>query len=166
MCYEFGFLLLNYWVFSVFSYKKPYFVCLKKLQLEVEEDLAFLLFGLVSSHKVSKLVFFLNQIGNLDFRRSADLLLPDFNPKSETSFSKFDFIDEENHLDFYLLANKEFGLCLFNDLRQFDYLVIVRGGLEFFDASNFTKESMKLQGIQLAAPIENEKIKSTVSWII
>ncbi len=53
-----------------------------------------------------------------------------------------------------------------NELRQFDYLVIVRGGLEFFDAPAFTKESMKLQGIQLAAPIENEKVKSTVSWII
>lgn len=158
--------MLNYLIFWAISFKNAYFVCLKKLQLEVEEDLAFLLFGLVSSHKVSKLVFFLNQIGNLDFKRCQDLLLPDFNPKSETSFSKYDFIDEENHLDFYLLANKEFGLCLFKNLRQFDYLVIVRGGFEFFDAVTFAKNSMKLQGIQLAAPIENEKIKSTVSWII
>ncbi|OYU94639.1 MAG: hypothetical protein CFE21_15285 [Bacteroidetes bacterium B1(2017)] len=139
---------------------------LKKLQLEVEEDLAFLLFGLVSGHKASKLVFFLNFVPPFNFERVPDLKLPDFNPKSETSFSKFAFQDEENHLDFYLLANKEFGLTLVSELKQFDFLLIVRGGLEFFDANSFARDCMKLQGVQLIAPIENDKIKSKISWII
>ncbi len=139
---------------------------LKKLQLEVEEDLAFMLFGFVSGHKASKLCFFLNQMASFEFERVADLKLPDFNPKSETSFSKFAFQDEENHLDFYLLANKEFGMTLFPELKQFDYLLIVRGGLEFFDAGAFSREGMKINGVQLIAPIEAGKIKSKISWII
>jgi len=138
----------------------------KKLQLEVEEDLSFLLFGLVSNHKASKLLFFLNQVESLNFERVADLDLPDYNPKSEISFSKFAYFDEENHLDFYLLANKEFGLCLFNDLKQFDYLLIVRGGIEFFDEKMFTRSCMQLSGIQFMAPIANPKILSKISWII
>jgi hypothetical protein len=138
----------------------------KKLQLEVEEDLSFLLFGLVSNHKASKLLFFLNQVESLNFERVADLDLPDYNPKSEISFSKFAYFDEENHLDFYLLANKEFGLCLFNDLKQFDYLLIVRGGIEFFDEKMFTRSCMQLSGIQFMAPISNPKILSKISWII
>jgi hypothetical protein len=138
----------------------------KKLQLEVEEDLSFLLFGLVSNHKASKLLFFLNQVESLNFERVADLDLPDYNPKSEISFSKFAYFDEENHLDFYLLANKEFGLCLFNDLKQFDYLLIVRGGIEFFDEKMFTRSCMQLSGIQFMAPITNLKILSKISWII
>ena len=139
---------------------------MKKLQLEVEEDLSFLLFGLVSNHKASKLLFFLNQVESLNFERVADLDLPDYNPKSEISFSKFAYFDEENHLDFYLLANKEFGLCLFNDLKQFDYLLIVRGGIEFFDEKMFTRSCMQLSGIQFMAPITNLKILSKISWII
>jgi hypothetical protein len=138
----------------------------KKLQLEVEEDLSFLLFGLVSNHKASKLLFFLNQVDSLNFERVADLDLPDYNPKSEICFSKFAYFDEENHLDFYLLANKEFGLCLFNDLKQFDYLLIVRGGIEFFDEKMFTRSCMQLSGIQFMAPITNPKILSKISWII
>jgi hypothetical protein len=138
----------------------------KKLQLEVEEDLSFLLFGLVSNHKASKLLFFLNQVESLNFERVADLDLPDYNPKSEISFSKFAYFDEENHLDFYLLANKEFGLCLFNDLKQFDYLLIVRGGIEFFEEKKFTRSCMQLSGIQFMAPIANPKILSKISWII
>ncbi len=139
---------------------------LKKLQLEVEEDTDFLLFGLVSGYKASKLAFFLNQLPVLDFNRAPDLLLPDFNPKADISFSKFSFHDEENHLDFSLVANKEFGLILINDLKQFDYLLIVRGGLEFFDPKQFASECMKLQGVQLIAPIDHEKVKSKISWII
>ncbi len=139
---------------------------MKKLQLEVEEDLSFLLFGLVSNHKASKLLFFLNQLESLNFERVADLDLPDYNPNSEISFSKFAFHDEENHLDFYVLSNKEFGLCLFNDLKQFDYLLIVRGGLEFFNQKKFTQSCMQLSGIQFMAPILNPKILSKISWII
>lgn len=139
---------------------------MKKLQLEVEEDLSFLLFGLVSNHKASKLLFILNQLESLNFERVADLDLPDYNPNSEISFSKFAFHDEENHLDFYVLSNKELGLCLFTDLKQFDYLLIVRGGLEFFNQKKFTQSCMQLPGIQFMAPIVNPKILSKISWII
>ncbi|MDZ4667140.1 MAG: IPExxxVDY family protein [bacterium] len=136
------------------------------MQLEVEEDLSFLLFGLVSSHKASQMVFCLNQIAPFDFFRVADLQMPDYNPNAATSFSKFSFFDEENHLDFHLLANKEFGLCLAPHLKQFDYLLVVRGGVEFFDGAKLAQKSRKLPGIQLLAPIENEKVKSKISWII
>lgn len=153
-------------VLGGFCPKIAYFVLLKKLQLEVEEDVSFLLFGLVSSHKASKLVFFLNQIPPFNFYRVADLQMPDFNPKADISFSKFSFLDEENHLDFHLLANKEFGLCLVSELKQFDFLLVVRGGLEFFDGVDLAKKSRNIQGLQLLAPIENEKVKSKISWII
>lgn len=125
-----------------------------------------MLFGLVSTQKASKTAFLLNSLPGMDFERTEDLKLPDFNPKSEISFSRFFFQDEENHLDFSLLANKEHGMMLFPDLRQFDYLLIVRGGLEFFDAAQFAKSCMRIQGLQLVAPIEQEKIKSKISWNI
>jgi hypothetical protein len=141
-------------------------VNLKKLVLEVKEDLDFLLLGLVSQFKASKLAYFLNQIDPLSLERIEDLQLPDFNPKADISFSRFSFTDEENHLDFILVANKEHGNCFFNELKQFDFLLTVRGGIDFFDTSDFTRKCMLFQGVDLVAPIKNEKIKSKLSWIV
>lgn len=143
-----------------------YFAALKKLQLEVDEDLAFLLFGLVSGHKASKMAHFLNLLKLFDLEWVEDLELPDYKPKASIGFSRFAAHDEENHLDYYLIANKEFGMTLISDLRQFDYLLIIRGGIEFFDSPLFVREGMKLQGIQLIAPIEHEKIRSKISWVL
>lgn len=139
---------------------------LKKLQLDVEEDLDFLLFGLVSQLKASRLAFFLNQQLLFKFSRDEDLRLPDFNPKADISFSRFLHRDEENHLDFSMVANKEFGNCLFTDLKQFDYLLTVRGGLEFFVPGSFLADCRKVMGLQLVAVIDNPKVKSKLSWIV
>lgn len=143
------------------------FLCsLKKQQLEVESDLDFLLLGMVSSQKASKIGFYLNQSANLNLERVADFKLPDYNPQANTSFSKFAWYDEENHLNYSLLANKEFGLCLFNDLKQFDYLVTIRGGIEFFELQKFMTQCRSASGIDLVALIDNEKLKSKISWIV
>jgi hypothetical protein len=141
-------------------------VILKKLVLEVKEDFDFLLLGMVTQFKASKLAYFLNQIDPLSFECVEDLQLPDFNPKADISFSRFIFIDEENHLDYLLVANKEHGNYFFNELKQFDFLLTIRGGIDFFDTSDFTRRCMRFQGVELVAPIKNKKIKSKLSWIV
>ncbi|MBC7382797.1 MAG: IPExxxVDY family protein [Bacteroidia bacterium] len=139
---------------------------MKKQQLEVEPDLDFLLLGLVSSQKASKIGFYLNQAASLNLERMSDFMLPDYNPQANTSFSRFSFSDEENHLDYSLLANKEFGLCLINELKQFDFLMIIRGGIEFFDAALFITDCRNINDILHVALIENEKLKSGLSWVV
>lgn len=96
----------------------------------------------------------------------SDFMLPDYNPQANTSFSRFSFSDEENHLDYSLLANKEFGLCLINELKQFDFLMIIRGGIEFFDAALFITDCRNINDILHVALIENEKLKSGLSWVV
>ncbi len=157
--------LLNYFSDGRLFFKYPYFVGLKKFQLEVEESDDFLLFGLVSDFKPSKISHFLGSI-SLNFERIQDLMLPDFNPKAEISFSRFVCLDEENHLDYSLITNREFGYWLFKELKQFNYLLIVRGGLEFFDEADFIKECRQVKGLQFIASIENEKLKQKLSGIV
>lgn len=157
--------LLNYFELNAIHCKFYYFVGLKKFELEVKADVDFLLFGLVSDFKPSKLSHFLGHI-SLEFERINDLELPDFNPNSEISFSRFACMDEENHLDFYLIANKEFGYWLFKELRKFDFLLIIRGGLEFFDQERFVKDCRQVKGVQFIASIENDKLKQKLSGIV
>lgn len=126
----------------------------------------FLLFGLVSGHKATRVAHVLNEQLAMNLERVPDLLLPDYNPQAEIGFSRFSWLDEENHLDYYLLTNKEVGLMLMPDLRQFDYLLIIRGGIEFFDSQGLIAKGMKISDIQLIASIEQERIRSKMSWMI
>jgi hypothetical protein len=139
---------------------------LKKQQLEFDADVDFLLIGLVTNQTISRLGWLINQNSGLDFSRIEDLELPDFNPAANSGFSKLDYFDEENHLHFSLIANKEFGEILSTELKQFDFLMVLRGGIEFFEENNFLSMLRKISDIRLAASINQPKIKNNLSWIV
>ncbi len=139
---------------------------MKQQQLDFEADVDFLLIGIVTNQTISRLGWLINQKSGLDFSRIEDLELPDFNPAANSGFSKLDYFDEENHLDFSLIANKEFGEILSPDLKQFDFLMVLRGGIEFFEENNFLTQLRKISEIRLAATINQPKIKNKLSWIV
>lgn len=139
---------------------------MKKQQLEFDANVDFLLIGIVTNQTISRLGWLINQNTGLDFSRIEDLELPDFNPAAQSGFSKLDFTDEENHLLFSLIANKEFGEILSNDLKQFDFLMVLRGGIEFFEENNFLNQLRKISEIRMAATIDQPKIKNKLSWIV
>lgn len=139
---------------------------MKKQQLEFDADVDFLLIGLVTNQTISRLGWLINQNSGLDFSRIEDLELPDFNPAANSGFSKLDYFDEENHLHFSLIANKEFGEILSTELKQFDFLMVLRGGIEFFEENNFLSMLRKISDIRLAASINQPKIKNNLSWIV
>ncbi|GAB1449221.1 hypothetical protein MASR2M44_22460 [Bacteroidota bacterium] len=139
---------------------------MKKLQLEVDGDINFLLIGIVTSQNISRLGFLLNRHSDLNLSREEDLNLSDFNPDHQSSFSKLDYWDEENHLDFSLIANRDSGEYLHPGIKQFDYLLVIRGGLEFFNRSAFLDSMRQLQEIRLISEIEDYKLKNKLSWIV
>ena len=139
---------------------------MKQQQLDFEADVDFLLIGIVTNQTISRLGWLINQKSGLDFSRIEDLELPDFNPAAHSGFSKLDYFDEENHLHFSLIANKEFGEILSPDLKQFDFLMVLRGGIEFFEENNFLTQLRKISEIRLAATINQPKIKNKLSWIV
>ena len=59
-----------------------------------------------------------------------------------------------------MVKQKNNGFALLNELKNFDYLLIVRGERDFFDQEEITNYLNKIPGIQIAISIDIEKIKT------
>lgn len=134
--------------------------------MDVEGDLDFLLIGIITSQNISRLGFLLNRSTDINLAREEDLHLRDFNPSHQTTFSKLDYRDEENHLDFSLISNRDSGEILHPGVKQFDYLLVIRGGIDFFNRKSFLESVRKLDEIRLISEIEDYKLKNRISWIV
>lgn len=136
---------------------------IKKIELEVEYQYDFLLFGIVSIEKSHRLVWHINKVYPYQFVRIDDYEL-EINHKNQ-SFACYLFTYEENHLAYYLLANKDENNFLIPELKNFDYLVIVKGALDFFDEDDFKSTLNELAVIQLAYALEVDKLKSKMNLL-
>lgn len=117
-----------------------------------------MLFGIVSQEKAYRLAWYINKTFPYDFVRADDYEI-DLSGK-ECAFQKFGFTHEENHTNYYLLANRDENAVLMPELRNFDYLLTVNGALEFFDEDRLKQDFTRIQGVQLIYPIETDSLKS------
>ncbi|MFN4993365.1 MAG: hypothetical protein ACK5FU_01780, partial [Bacteroidota bacterium] len=67
--------------------------------------------------------------------------------------------DEINHLSFYLLQNRDESLLLMNELRNIDYFIIIKGGLEFFEKTTFTRLIQSIPEVQLISELQHKHLK-------
>lgn len=97
-----------------------------KFLLEIEEDYDFGLLGISCHAKDYRLCHELNKMLNFDLERGHDL---DINlKKNKGTFAIYTFQDEENHQDYYLIANKGPKGFLIPELKTTDYLLMIFGG--------------------------------------
>ena len=136
---------------------------IKKFELEVEYEYDFLLYGVVSIEKSHRLVWHINKVYPFQFARIDDYEL-EINQKS-LSFARYLFTYDENHITYCLLANKDENNYLIPELKNFDYLVVVKGALDFFDEEEFKHTLNELPVIQLAYVLEADKLKSKVNLL-
>jgi len=138
----------------------------KKLSLDIEQEAEISLFGIVCDKKISKLAWLINNTGLYDFEKIDDLDLTGYNPADINSYIRMQSIDEENHLTYILVENKNEKRYLASELKSLNYLLIVKGGLDFFVVDEFIKSINKIPEIKFISSIEPEKLKSNLSLIL
>jgi hypothetical protein len=138
----------------------------KKLSLDIEQEAEIFLFGIVCDKKISKLAWLINNIGLYDFEKIDDLDLTGYNPADINSYIRMQSVDEENHLTYILVENKNEKRYLAAELKSLNYLLIVKGGLDFFVSDEFIKSINKIPEIKFISSIEPEKLKSNLSLIL
>ena len=102
----------------------------------------------------------------LDFEKIEDLDLTGYNPADINSYMRMQSVDEENHLTYILVENKNEKRYLASELKSLNYLLIVKGGLDFFVADDCIKSINKIPEIKFISSIEPEKLKSNLSLIL
>jgi hypothetical protein len=117
-----------------------------------------LLYGIVSQEKPHRLAWLLNKIYPYKFIRVDDYELQ-MNAKP-CAFAQFIFEDEENHTQHIILSNKDESTFLIPELKNFDYLLLIKGATDFFEDETLKNNIKTISSIQIIFEVETNKLKS------
>ena len=100
---------------------------MSKMVLTLDEDYDFSLLGISCHAKDYRLCWELNKVLNVDLIRTTDF---EISKKSEAiSFSFYEFIDETNYLEYFLISNRAKNGFLIPEQKKVDFFLMVRGNI-------------------------------------
>ena len=93
--------------------------------LSIEDDYDFILIGISCHSKDYRLCWEINKCLNIDLTRTSDL---EISKKGEVnSFSFYEFIDEENYTEYYLISNISGSGYLISEQKKVDFFLLLKG---------------------------------------
>jgi len=131
-----------------------------KLRIDQAFEPADAFVGIATNMPATQLVHFINNATLLKLVRVDDL--PVYNEKSNSlnPYKFFYYTDEDYRSDFCLLGNSNGGPILLPSHKQFSYFLVVQGGIPDDKISQLVSRIKSITGVQLAAIINQEPIKS------
>ena len=129
-----------------------------KLTLEVEEVYDFELIGICSHAKDYRLSWEMNKALELDLVKGDNYELSVKGEKQSYSF--FNFIDEENWVEYYLINNRTVNGILIPEEKKSDYFLLIRGVLRGGQKESLVKGIAEIKNVLTTYEIEVESLKS------
>jgi len=132
---------------------------IKKIKLDYIPDFNFLLLAIVSYEKDYKLVWDINSSLNFDFEKESDYKVFNRKRKVETEFPSFVYSNTSQYIDYRLLVNKTSQGILLEELKNIDFLLVIKG--DFFEGYDKIMQTklQNLESVQSAFIIDVMKIK-------
>lgn len=137
---------------------------MKKVFLDIGFDYDFLLLGIVSQEKAHRLVWFINNQLSYHFAHDGELVMYE-EEEPVAAYTKYAFTDEMNHLEFFIVENKDESSYLIPELRQVDFFMMIKGALDFLDVKTLITNMKPIEPIQLITEIDHQKLKSKQNLI-
>ncbi len=123
----------------------------KKLKIDFEEETSYSVIGISSSLKDYRLMFYLNRIGDFDFKKAEPFV---FNIKNQDfHYSIYTYVDEFNMQNYYLISNKSNSVKLIPALKHFDYILILEGEFDEVYIGELVKKIKSVSGVMIAGEI-------------
>jgi len=135
----------------------------RKTRLEPAFQQADAFVGIATNLTVIQLVHFINRETLLNLVREEDL--PVYNEKTESldHFKFFHYEDDDYRSDFCLVNNNNGGNYLLPAQKQFGYFMIIHGAIPDEKVKQLVAKIKSIAGVQLAAIIGQEPIKTLSS---
>jgi len=129
-----------------------------KLTLEVEEDYDFELVGICSHAKDYRLSWEINNVLEFDLEKGENY---EINIKGDNqSYSFFSFIDDENHLEYYLINNRCSKGVLIPEEKKSDYFLLIRGILRGAEKEELINKIGEIKNVLTTYEVEVDQLKS------
>lgn len=139
---------------------------MKKTKLLIDYEFDFSLFAVLSDAREYKLAWSINQQFCIRLIKEADLHF-NFLNQQNLIVSNYKFATE--HTTFRLLKNKSVqegsSACLIPELNQFDYLIMIQGGGDFFEGTNVEQALKGIPVVQYVTKINLNQLKSKENLI-
>jgi hypothetical protein len=98
---------------------------MSKILLSIEEDYDFILIGVSCHTKDYRLCWEINKSLNSDLKRTEDL---EISKKGEVNFFSFyEYIDEDNYIEYYLISNLGSNGYLIPEQKKVDFFLLLKG---------------------------------------
>lgn len=94
---------------------------MSKFVLEIEEEYDFSLIGISCHHKDYRLCWELNKVMEIHLNRVDDYVI------ENTKFPFYEFLDDDNYLDYYLIGNRSGVGYLIPEQKKVDYFMLLKG---------------------------------------
>lgn len=139
---------------------------MKKYTLNIETEEETLFYALLSTEKITRLAWLLNEQFQFNFERVESIEWYNESERANYYFSKFIYNDELNHLTYTLFANYNEAKILFTELRAMQYFILVEGGLSFFNENTFLAQLKQIPEIQLTMLVDQTRLKQKPNLIL
>lgn len=131
---------------------------MSKVLLTLEDAYEFTLIGISSHTKDYRLCWELNKYVELDLIRTEDL---EINSKDVVGkYAFYEYLDEENYLDYYLIANRGNNGYLVPERKTFDYLLMIKGDVEDYQEEELLGKIRSLDHVLASYSIDPNELKS------
>jgi len=128
-----------------------------KIVLNLEEDYDFALVGVSCHTKDYRLCWELNKVLNFDLIRSEDL---EINKTAIDKYSFYEFIDEDNYLEYYLISNRGNTGYLISEYKKVDFFFMIKGNISDFLIDDLLSKINSLSLVLTSFKIDPNQLKS------
>lgn len=137
----------------------------KKHILSLEQDYEYEMIGICSHHNDYRLAWGMNQILSLHLSKAKDDFIV-VNKKGifVSQHSYYEYKDEENMLEYFLIKNKHLGKFLIHEKPTIDYFLFVYG-IEYDELDEISQKLKKLASVLAVFPLDPMEIESTENLI-
>ncbi len=135
----------------------------KKLVFDFEPSDDNQLIGLSCHLKDYRLSFYLNRSLGFQFKKIDNLKIQNGKVNNGKKFSLFYYDYTENHVQFFLIENRNANGILINEFKQFDYFIVINGVLNTEKISVLIKDIRSSNGILMVNQINVNSIKKIKS---
>ncbi|MCB9174641.1 MAG: IPExxxVDY family protein [Flavobacteriales bacterium] len=136
---------------------------MSKFTLNIEEDYDFSLIGISCHAKDYRLCYELNKILEIDLVRGEDLDIDSKNTKA--NYALYDYIDEENFIDYYLISNRSNKGFLIPEHKSTDFFLLLKGASNDDIIENIINKISEIELVLTSFQIDVNSLKSKQNLI-
>jgi hypothetical protein len=121
--------------------------------------------GICSHHNDYRLVWGINDVLELHLSKAhEDFIVVNKKGTFLSQHSLYEYKDEDNLLEYYLIKNKHFGKFLIHEKPSIDYFLFIYG-IDYEDLDGISQKLKQLSSVLAIFPLDPMEIESTENLI-